>query len=211
MNNIRPTDPYEEARLDSLIHRVETIMLLHEWGFERQTKLIARFIPNMILPAEPGKFPTVIYDSDVCRVMFAVRKNIKGDDLTVAYGRAHAPNDEQLMKWNGKDCYCWHWDVHGLICKFLDGMSPVEAVLNRGEDPAGLKVFFKLGLASTLDDVEFPLRYHQELWKYYGARLFELFDVRRPELWEAYARFVREYYDRYRRSRGINPPLDKIC
>ena len=81
----------------------------------------------------------------------------------------------------------------------------------RGRDPEGLGEFRKLGLENTVDDIEYSLRYHAAIWDYYGNRLFELFDLRQPELWEQYTQFVKEFYDRHRHSPNIQPPLDKVC
>lgn len=53
---------------------------------------------------------------------------------------------------------------------------------------------------------------HASFWEHYGQRLFELFDLRRPDLWDEYTRFVVEY----RRLDGRKPlsgypSFEKIC
>jgi hypothetical protein len=211
MDNKREILPEEHAKLQSLIRLVEWVMPLQKWDFRLSTRFIARFRPDIIFPSGNGRYPTVIYDSEYCRVMFALKKDFKGYELAVFYGRLHAPGDERLLKHDGEDCYCWHWNVYDLILKFLDGMSPKEAVLSRGKPPKGLEDFLGLGFQKTVDNVEFVVRYHNAIWNHYEKRLLNLFDLRHPELWEEYSYFVKEYYDRYRRPRSIVPSLDKIC
>jgi hypothetical protein len=61
---------------------------------------------------------------------------------------------------------------------------------------------------------------HHNIWKYYGRRLFELFDLRQPDLWNRYVKYLMEYYrlqDENFRSRDISPfitgapRLWKVC
>jgi hypothetical protein len=58
---------------------------------------------------------------------------------------------------------------------------------------------------------ELTLAMHKSIWKTYGQNLFELFDLRRPDLWEQYRKFLKEYYDIKGRSPNIHPPLDQVC
>jgi len=202
----------DDSKLQSLTEIVERFMPFDNWGFKQS----ARFFgdrPDRISSSGVEHSPTVIYDSPYCRVKFLIDTTGIGRNmgLHVFYARLHAPTHGKLMNWKGEDCYCWHWDVHQLILKFLDGNSPAEAVAKRGKDPEGLKEFRKLGLEKAIDDFEYPARYHTAIWTFYGDRFFELFDLRRPELWEQYVQFVREFYDKHRRSRNVQPPLDKIC
>jgi hypothetical protein len=58
---------------------------------------------------------------------------------------------------------------------------------------------------------EWEIRKHATIWESYAPRLFEVFDLRRPDLWEEYRQFVKEVYDIKGRNPAINPPPDKIC
>jgi hypothetical protein len=49
------------------------------------------------------------------------------------------------------------------------------------------------------------------VWQHYGKRFFNLFDLRQPQLWEQYRKFLKEMYDIKGRSPNIKPPLDKVC
>jgi len=50
-----------------------------------------------------------------------------------------------------------------------------------------------------------------EIWEHYGKRLFELFDLRQPNLWEQYRGFLKEFYDIKGRISFIKPAMDKVC
>jgi hypothetical protein len=50
-----------------------------------------------------------------------------------------------------------------------------------------------------------------KIWEYYGQRLFELFDVRRPELWEQFAHFIKEFHKIKRSNSYDYVAPDKIC
>jgi hypothetical protein len=48
---------------------------------------------------------------------------------------------------------------------------------------------------------------HAMIWEHYGQRLFELFDLRRPDLWEKYSSFVIQVYD----LKGFPLSHKRIC
>ncbi len=53
---------------------------------------------------------------------------------------------------------------------------------------------------------------HAIIWEKYGYRLFELFDLRRPDLWEKYSVFIKQVYDiRGFKHYGYGVPHEKIC
>ena len=195
--------------LHELAGLIERFLPVERWEFRKSAQFIGS--PYQAVLGSVTGSPVIVYDSEWCRVRFSVQRERHNDSLWVYYGRLHASNDDWVMNWKGEDCNCWHWDVHQLILKFLDGNSPAEAVVKRGKDPEGLKEFRKLGLENTVDDFEYSLKYHAAIWNYYGNRLFELFDLQQPELWERYTQFIKEFYDRHRRSPNIQPPLDKVC
>lgn len=205
--------PEESARLESLIKRIEGRIPLKEFGFDRRTTLIARFNPHIIFPPREWRFPTVIYDSSLCRVSFVLQKNQTQDELSVAYGRSHAPDDEVVLLQNVAPCRCWHWDIHRVALKFLDGLSPREAVLNMYEPPLLLKEFMKVDRPKTREQVESVIYIHEAIWRNYGERLFPLFDIKNTRQWEQYTAFVKEYFDLYRHGKpsGKTPPEEDIC
>jgi hypothetical protein len=58
---------------------------------------------------------------------------------------------------------------------------------------------------------EWLLKMHMEVWDHYGKRFFKLFDLRRPDLWEQYSGFLKEFYDIKGRPSFIKPAMDKVC
>jgi hypothetical protein len=52
---------------------------------------------------------------------------------------------------------------------------------------------------------------HSILWAHYNGKLFELFDLRRPDLWEAYREFLKEYYALLGLKSDYGVPFDYVC
>jgi hypothetical protein len=129
--------------------------------------------------------------------------------MQVYYGRLHAPNDKDIISWKGQNCYCWHAVEKALY--FLDGVSPAEVVKNKFGLPMVCQEFRESSLPGWTQQ-EYMARMHTALWKHYGQRLFDLFDLRQPNLWEQYSLFIAEYE---RLDPGFTlsgyPARDKIC
>ena len=158
---------------------------------------------------KPGN---LIYDSESCRVSFIWGgwDYMGGNTISIYYGRLHAPSEQAVMVWNGEECHCWHRVEYAL--HFLDGRTP--------PDTARLRYSHSLTSPFYEDQIrqnfyrrqpEWLAQMHATIWQHYGKRLFELFDLRRPDLWEQYRRFLKEVYDIAGRSPAIRPPLDKVC
>jgi hypothetical protein len=164
---------------------------------------------------EPKRYPTFIYDSEWCRIKFAFDSSGDQHDhsthLHVYYGRLHAPSDDLFMVWNGEKSWCWH-SVE-LALHFLDGLSP-EAATKVQYRPRIKEQYRESDLAKELFRISpagWRAGMESEIWKQYGQRLFELFDLRRPELWERYSGFIREFY-KIKKSESFGyPAYDKIC
>ena len=161
------------------------------------------------------KFPKIIYDSEWCRVNFSWggMEMFSGYTINIFYGRLHAPSDDKYMIWNGEKCYCWH-DISTAL-NFLDGRSPKDIAGRNYGRPRVMEQFVQSEVGQSLKDRRFQpewlARMHAAIWDDYGNRLFELFDLRQPELWEKYRNFVKSLYDLEGRSPNIKPPLDSIC
>jgi hypothetical protein len=154
----------------------------------------------------------IIYDSEWCRLslIWGGWDYATGNNVHIRYGRLHAPNEQVTMIWKGEECRCWHDFSHAL--HFLDGRSPFEATkLNYSHsitDPF-YKEEFRQQFPSS--QPEWLAQMQATIWQHYGTRLFELFDLRRPDLWEQYRQFLKEFYDIKGRNPAIEPPLDKVC
>jgi hypothetical protein len=164
---------------------LERIINFQGWRFQKTYTYIVPRLP-----------PHIIYDSEWCRVQFSYEGGDYQRFITkVYYGRLHASNDKYLMTWNGVDCGCWHRVDHAL--NFLDGLSPQEAVsqLRSHQSPYVIEKY-KQSEGKKLErdnEIEWMIRMHSSIWEHYGERLFEIYDVRKSDLWERYTMFQREY------------------
>ena len=172
-----------------------------DWGF-RQSYI------------QPGKYPTIIYDSEWCRVKFAFDDSGDQHDsrtyLHVYYSRLHAPSNGSFMLSSKEEHWCWHDDDFAL--NFLDGLSPEEAVKEK-YNPHVVVKYKKSDLATALYNLspaEWMAGMVAQIWKQYGHRLFEVFDLRRPDLWERYKVFVNEMYAIEQSDSHGLPPYNKI-
>jgi hypothetical protein len=203
-----------------LIEVLQQTLDFKAWGF--------RFAYSHIYP-EHQHIPYAIFDSEKCRVMFALTaggRYQRGPTMSVYYGRLHAPNVGEIIVWNGEECWCWHgWPGVNQALNFLDGLSPQDAVdqmrVKQQPWPDVPQQFMHTEAAKKLMwngylTPELWVNMQKVIWAHYGDRLFDLFDLRRPDLWEQYVLFVREYYriiGRVERTRpkGIPSSEDKIC
>jgi hypothetical protein len=159
----------------------------------------------------------IIYDSEWCRLkfMFSRMRFPDKDELSIEYGRLHAPHEEPFMIWNGEECRCWHNIWHPLY--FLDGLSPTEAVHLadvQNQLPYVAENFWNSKQGNDLRQEYIPkygIILQSVLWKHYGKSLFELFDLGRPDLWDEYRRFLREYYKLLGRKAIYGPPHENVC
>jgi hypothetical protein len=138
---------------------------------------------------------TILYQSNQCKLRIRCNRDRPFDplELSVTYGRLHAPIDEDVMEWNGKKCHCWHGFSTKTLLPFLDGLSSAEAIelkYSRIEEE-----FFKSGRDKDWAAPEIFAREHAMIWEHYGQGFFDLFDLNRPDLWEEYAAFLKEYYE----------------
>jgi hypothetical protein len=169
-----------------LIARLERFLDLDRWGFRLN-----------YVHLHSGR--KVIYDSPSCRVKFSLLIDLReGDEIGVWYARSHVPDDVDLvMDSQGERCFAWHNIMVSPYWEFLEGSSAQEAAehfLARFRWPLHA-AFSATELGRTLQGVEWSVAQEGFLWQHYGERLFSLFDVRRPELWEVFRRFLHEYYE----------------
>jgi hypothetical protein len=154
----------------------------------------------------------LIYDSEWCRISLIWEgwDYGNGNNISIRYGRLHAPSEKATMIWNGEECHCWHDFDYAL--HFLDGRIPADAA----------KLGYSHPVTNAFYEEEFRKKYsrrqpewlaqmHLAIWQSYGVRLFELFDLRQLDLWKQYRLFLKEVYDLEGRIPAIRPPLDKVC
>jgi hypothetical protein len=162
----------------------------------------------------PENYPTIIYDSEWCRVKFAFEGSGDQHDqrtyLRVYYGRLHAPSNNSFMLLNKEEHWCWH-DDH-FVLNFIDGLSPEEGIQEK-YTPRAIAQYKKTDLAAVLNSLspaEWTAGMAAQIWKEYGQRLFEVFDLRRPDLWDRYKVFVDEMYAIEQPDSHAFAPYNKI-
>lgn len=195
-----------EAVGEALKRLIEENLEIERWRFRPTFTKFAR-VNNI----------KIIYDSDWCRVKFKFsRVHYPGtDEILIDYGRLHAPDEDLFMVWNGEGCRCWHNFLDPL--RFLDGLTPQEAYQQAMIDkqlPPVVREFRESEQARQLAKAYPPkavIVQQSALWEHYGERFFELFDLRHPDLWEGYRRFLKEYYKLLGMQSGYGLPYENVC
>jgi hypothetical protein len=190
----------------ALVHLIEENLDVKRWNFQLSFSDFSKMSGQK-----------VIYDSSYCRVSFSFSRQRlpEYDELHIEYGRLHAPNEGAFMDWQGQKCHSWHRVLVPL--RFLDGLSPQEAVEQvkiYNQLPVGVKDFNASDIGTKLQ-AEYHPKYvivlQSAVWNYYGQRLFDLFDLRRPDLWEEYRKYLKEYYKLLGMKASYGPPYENVC
>jgi len=184
-------ESYWEREYKQLVQGLENVFDFQRWKFQRTFSHLEEASP-----------PYLIYDSEWCRVWFGLKGGDlhQANEMSIYYGRIHAPNDGGFLIWNGEKCRAWH-DVRASLY-FLDGLSPKEAADKRQvrhELPDAMEKFRKSELGQKVlpggyQTIEGVARLHLAIWEKYGMRLFELFDLRQSDLWNQFTHFLSEYH-----------------
>lgn len=189
-----------------IAHLAQTYLGLESWGYQESMRTTE---------TSDFKVPSVYYDSQWCRVRVSFSEwhpphQTQEYTIDIYYGRLNAPNNKNTFIWNNEECHCWHGVVK--VLHFLDGSTPEDAAQNLFSHDL-IKQFRNRLLAKNLPYKlpEWEIRKHAFIWEHYSPRLFELFDLRRPELWDQYRKFLKEVYDIKGRNPNIIPPLDQVC
>ena len=186
---------------------------LKRWGFQESSRLpYHRDLYSMD--------PVVIYNSEMCKfkVQFTgwVRPYSTEYTISTFYGRLHAPDsvgDIETMIWNGEKCHPW---IHAReTLHFLDGSTPEYAAKNKIYQHELITEYRKDNKGKGFSNLEWVIRIDAMLWKHYASKLFELFDLRRPELWEEYRIFLKEAYriktENSQYPVEHSPPFWQVC
>lgn len=156
----------------------------------------------------------VIFDSQWCRIKFVWSgwEMYGGNTISIYYGRHHASNNHATLTWAGVECYCWHREE--LALHLLDVHKPVDVAAMTNSHPI-IQEYRQSKLGQSLGNKrrqpEWLMQLMSVVWKQYAPQLFEVFDMRRPDLWDQYQKFLKEVYDIKGRSPNIVPPLDHVC
>ena len=199
--------------------------------------------------AVPNTLPSILFQSKQCKIRIQSLRDRPYEEieLYIHYGRLHAPLDKDVISWNDEKCYCWHSLASDPVLYFLDGLSPADIINRDFEIPQAVREFSESikeqkykdeiralqWLAESIREEKYPgelssgiwsrakylSKQHAFLWKYYGHRLFDLFDLNHPDLWEEYRHFLKEYYElrheKYKQKKfqlfTDDPPKYNIC
>jgi hypothetical protein len=83
------------------------------------------------------------------------------------------------------------------VVNFLDGLSPLDTNNSAFDTPPAFQEFLAANQTEhAYPAQEYHVRLNAHIWKKYGQRLFDLLDLRRPDLWDRYRGFLKEYYTR---------------
>ena len=181
------------------LQTLEQVFDFEKWGFKQ----------TFVGAASPDSW-RVIYDSDWCRVLFTWNIEDRRDYPIshVYYGRLHAPSNESVIMWNGKKCHCWH-DIRKALF-FLDNVPWQYIAEHKFEVPTAEQTF-RQSWRRNWSQPEWMARMHLAFWEQYDKKLFELFDLRHPEIWEKYTKFLEEYHKFTDYPPVIYPSLYEVC
>jgi len=191
----RNVDPVQE-----MTRIAQSYLDLDSWGFQESFRAF-----NL------GK---LIFDSKWCRLslIWGGWDPRGGNSISIYYGRLHAPNEKTTMIWNSEECHCWH--RFELALHFLDKRTPEYASKTMYTHNL-IEQYKRSELGQSLTgkrrQPEWLAQMHLTIWQHYGNHFFELFDLRRPDLWQQYQQFLKEVYDIEGRIPEIEPSLDKVC
>jgi len=187
----------------------QRILPLEKWGFKEITRL----------PRE------ILYGSDLCKftILWEDWDYMGGYSINIYYGRLHASNEAAAMQWNGDECKCWHRAENVIhFLDFLDGQKlpdkiPIGWLSSHPVDDEFRQSEVGKSMTGKRRQTEWLMRMESAIWERYAPRLFEVFDLRRPELWEQYREFLRACYVAEGRSEEIDEkkwkmlPYYRVC
>jgi len=150
----------------------------------------------------------LVYESSKCRMRFGFSrgqyttgKDKVGegmeDHVFYGYGRLHAPDTDDTLTIDGKKCVAWHHPA--LLLNYLEyrngraSLDEIAAmpVVSPGKD----KIAHEADPRGPSTRLEIWAARIAVTWERCAPELFELLDLRRPELWEGYRRFRQDLWE----------------
>lgn len=195
--NITEQDEYNG--FPALIRAVKNHLDFERWGF------------RIVHSGKLLNHSCIVLQSEFCKVRISTFRDrpYEEPEIHFSYGRLHAPNEDHFMTWEGEKHYCWH-SVRQVL-NFLDGLTPREAFKNPSA-PIFMSDFYTKNKFRGWLREEMAVKRQIAVWENYGQSLFNLFDLRHPDLWEKYSIFYKELCDiTVTWSDHSIPPRYKIC
>ena len=190
----------------ALLQLIEENLDIKRWGFHSSFTDFAK-VSSLVAN----------YDCEWCRISFTFSRQpfAREDELLIEYGRLHALSKKAYLEWAGEKCRCWHNIAEPL--RFLDGLSPMDAIQQakiQKQSPYVIESFRHSEIGQKLFD-EYPPKasiiLQSVIWDHYKQRLFDLFDLRQPDLWQKYRNFMKEYYRLLGMKASFGPPYENVC
>lgn len=199
--NFSERDKYNDFPL--LVQTIMERLNFEKWGFTIQ------IFPSGTLSAYSS---AIHFQSKSCKIRIWTFRDrpYEEPEIYFRYGRLHAPDGNQMMTWNGEECYCWHDHLFlYIVLGYLDGLSPKEVAKKGFPHYPEVISKFNQEARGGLSQHERFVRYHNMIWSHYGQRLFDIFDIRLPNLWKQYVDFYREFRSQVTRFESSYNP--NIC
>jgi hypothetical protein len=95
------------------------------------------------------------------------------------------------------------------VLNYLDGLSPQEIASKEFPFFPDILTRFEKEAPDSWSRHEWEARRHNVIWNHYGQRLFDLFDLRLPELWDQYVDFYQDFRSQMTRFEYCYDP--NIC
>ena len=186
LNSIDFNENDESNHFPELIQAITQHLDYKKWGFSYE-----------IFHAKNGSdyidySSRIIFQSIQCKLQVGIFRDIRDRYAQVYFlcGRLHASNIADFTIWNGEKCHCWQTISYAL--NFLDGLTPEEAAKNLFSK--FLLDFRKNNKQKGWSPVEEDIRMLSAVLNQYGTDLFNLFDLRNPDLWQKYYDFYKRIY-----------------
>jgi hypothetical protein len=174
----------------SLVKAITDYLEFSKWGFDIQ-------IFRSGTRDTDGTASAILFQSQSCKFEIVTFRDRPSDqpEIYFFYGRLHAPDGKTVMTWDGKECRCWHNHLFlYVVLGFLDGLSPQELVRKEFAYEPEIVSKFEREAPAEWSKHEYFAREHNTIWNHYGERLFDVFDIRKPDLWKQFT----DYYQSFR-------------
>jgi hypothetical protein len=178
-----PDEEYLEDPLAWMEEAAFSLLPLRDFGFKKSYQYFRSYFDAYL-----------IFDSPQCRIRLYWYgwERESGNSMSIVYGRLHAPNEGGSVEIDGKEYDVWHFVDPVLM--FLDNFPPQHIYI--ASHPK-IEAFYQKEENMSLKDRRFPifvLKLHAFIWSEYAPRLFDVFDLRRPDLWEQYRAWLKACY-----------------
>jgi len=177
-------------------------------GIERQLDFDRWGFRLAYAGARPTASVVLVYESPKCRVQFGyVRGRFTRpqarvgegaeEEASYGYGRLHAPDEEDTVTIDGKEYVAWHYppDLMNYL-EYRNRRFSLEQVAAAPQLPLVWREIKEEQERKQIGNrLEAWAARIALSWERYAPELFDILDLRRPELWEGYRRFRQDLWE----------------